>query len=292
MQRYSTRPATQQRGEHTEGPCWDARTDQLLWVDQYAGLVNLADWDGAQLEVVRTFDLGSAVGAVVPDRAPSGWLAACAHGFAALDADGTLTALAQPEAANPVPTRMNDGKCDPQGRFWAGSIAWDKRTGAASLYRLEHDYSVTSVLRDVTISNGLAWPDDETLYYIDTPTRRVDRYRITPDGRLVERSTVVRIEGGQPDGMCIDDEGCLWVAIWGGSAVHRYAPDGALLAIADVDAPQVSSCCLGGPGGRTLFVTTSCEGMDAAARAEHANSGHLFHVEVDVPGRPAAAFGP
>ena len=292
MQRYSTRPATQQRGEHTEGPCWDARSARLLWVDQYAGLVNVAEWDGRQLNVLRTFRLGSAVGAVVPTRAAQGWLAACAQGFAALDADGTLTPLAQPEAANPVPTRMNDGKCDPLGRFWAGSIAWDKRTGAASLYRLEHDYAVTTVLRGVTISNGLAWPDEATLYYIDTPTRGVDRFRITPEGRVVDRTTVVRIEDGQPDGMCIDDEGCLWVAVWGGSAVHRYAPDGTLLATAEVDAPQVSSCCLGGRDGRTLFVTTSCEGMDEAARAEHPNSGHLFFVEVACLGETMALVAP
>jgi sugar lactone lactonase YvrE len=100
----------------------------------------------------------------------------------------------------------------------------------------------------------------------------------------------VRLDDGFPDGMCIDDDGCLWVAVWGGSAVHRFGPDGTLLAVVEVAAPQVSSCCLGGTDGRTLFVTTSQEGMDDATRAAHPGSGHVFAARVDVPGAPAAMF--
>jgi sugar lactone lactonase YvrE len=288
---YSATPVTPQRGEHTEGPCWDARTARLLWVDQFDGLVRIGEYDGEWLHVVQTHSLGSAVGAVVPSGVDDGWFVACAQGFAHLSADGTLTLLAQPEAEVDVDTRMNDGKCDPAGRFWAGSMAWDKRSGAGSLYRLELDHTVTVVLRGVSISNGLAWPDERTLYYIDTPTQRVDTYAIDADCTLRDRRTVVTVDGGSPDGMCIDAEGCLWVAVWGGSAVHRYAPDGTLVAVAEVAAPQVSSCCLGGTDGRTLFITTSQEAMDAADRARYALSGHLFATRVDVPGQPADAFG-
>ena len=298
MQRHTSRPVTADRFDHAEGPGWDARTGQLLWVDQFAGHVHVGDhYPGADPEVVpiRSYELGSPVGAVVPSRAlGGGWLVAAAHGFAHLAVDGTLTTLGQPEDGAPVRIRMNDGKCDDHGRFWAGSMAFDKIPGAGSLHRLDPDLAVSTVLHDVTISNGLAWTDGgETMYYIDTPTRQVDRFRVAADGRLHERTPVVRIAdgAGEPDGMCIDDEGALWVALWDGWAVHRYSPDGTLLAVVEVDAPQVSSCCFGGPDGTTLFVTTSQEGMDPARRAEVPNSGRLFAAEVGMSGRPAAAFG-
>lgn len=292
--RYRSRPATPTRGEHTEGPCWDARTGQLLWVDQYVGRVVLADWDSAarQLTPVRTYELGAPVGAVVPDANTDGWMVAVALGFGRLARSGDVRLLAQPESDTPVRMRMNDGKCDGAGRFWAGSIAFDKVPGAASLHRLDPDLSMTTVLRDVTISNGMAWTDDgATLYYIDTPTHRVDRFRVTADGGLADRTPAVVVEGGSPDGMCIDDEGGLWVAVWGAGEVRRYSPDGELLAAVEVDAPQVSSCCLGGTDGRTLFVTTSTEGYDERQRAAHPDAGRIFAVDVETPGRPAAAFG-
>lgn len=292
VQRYATRPITAARGEHTEGPCWDARTARLLWIDQYDGLVHAGHYDGERLHVEVTHNVGSAVGAVVPRAADAGWMVACAQGFARLDADGALTLLAQPEAEVPVETRMNDGKCDAAGAFWAGSMAWDKRPGAGSLYRLNPDLSLDVVRRGMTISNGIAWTDDgSTMYYIDTPTQRVDAYRVSDRGELSDPRTVATLTDGFPDGMCIDLDGCIWVAVWDGWAVHRYAPDGTLLAVADVAVPQVSSCCLGGDDGRTLFITTSQEGMDPAARAAQPLSGHLFATRVDVPGAPAAQFG-
>ena len=296
MRRYTAVPVTD-RHEHAEGPCWDARTGQLLWVDQYAGRVHVGDYDATatRLVTVRTYELGSPVGAVVPSRAfGGGWLTAVAHGFAHLAVDGTVTMLGQPEDGAPQRMRMNDGKCDDAGRFWAGSMAFDKVPGAGSLYRLELDLTVTTVLTGATISNGLAWTDaGDTMYYIDTPTRRVDRLRVSAAGELADRRPAVELPQGvgEPDGMCIDADGALWVALWGGSAVHRYSPDGALLAIVEVDAPQVSSCCLGGANGTTLFITTSQEGMDARQRAAHPESGKLFCVDVDTPGRPAAVFG-
>lgn len=305
MQRYTTTPATPEPVEHAEGPTWDARTGQLVFVDQYAGGVLVADYDATTrlLTTRRAYDLGAAVGAVVPLREPgAGWLVAWAQGFGHLAPDGTVTALEQPE---PRSNRMNDGKCDPAGRFWAGSIGWEKTPGAASLYRLEPREpggpgtaagalagDLTVVLRDVTISNGLAWtPDGATMYYIDTPTGRVDRFAVRDDGTLADRTPAVTVEGGDPDGMCIDDDGCLWVALWGGSAVHRYAPTGELLAVVDVGTAQVSSCCLGGADGSTLFVTTSQEGMTDEQLAADPHAGKVFSVDVDATARPAAAFG-
>jgi sugar lactone lactonase YvrE len=295
VRRYSSTPVTSEANEHAEGPCWDARTDRLLWIDQYAGLVIAGEFDpaGPSLTPVHTYRLGHPVGAVVPSLAfGGGWLTASAAGFAHLAEDGGLTLLAQPERDSAIRMRMNDGKCDDHGRFWAGSMAWDKVDGAGSLYRLDPDLTVTVALRGTTISNGLAWTaDGGQLYYIDTPTGRVDRFRVGPDGALSDRTPVVQVQGGFPDGMCIDGEGCLWVALWGGSAVHRYSPDGELLAVVDVDAAQVSSCCFGGPDGDTLFITTSQEGYDAQQQAADPQAGKLFCARVDASAPPAAAFG-
>jgi sugar lactone lactonase YvrE len=288
-----SRPAHDLRSGHAEGPLWDTRSSQLLWVDQYDGLVQVASFEPATatLRTRRTYQVGHPVGAIVPARA-GGWMLAGGPGFVHLSPDGVVTPLAEVEADEPR-TRMNDGKCDPRGQFWAGTMAWDKTPRAGALYRLNHDLTTTVTLQGVTISNGLAWSGDGTqLYYIDTPTRAIDRFSLTEDGALSARTTVIRIDegAGDPDGMCIDDEGCLWVALWGGHAVRRYSPAGELLDVVEVDAPLVSSCCLGGPDMRTLFITTSQEDMSPADRAAHPHSGKIFCAEVAVPGPPAADF--
>lgn len=291
MRTYTSTPATTERCDHAEGPSWDARTGRLIWVDQYAGLVHVADYHPgtATLDTKRTYNLGHAVGAVVPMREPRGWMVASAQGFAHLAQDGTLTLHDQPAPPN---VRMNDGKCDDAGRFWAGTMGWDKAEGAGSLYRLDPDGTVTVALTGVTISNGPAFPaGGDTMYFTDTPLGRVDRFRLRADGSASDRVPAITVDGGAPDGMCVDDDGCLWVAVWGAGVVRRHAPDGQLLATVHVDAPQVSSCCLGGPDGRTLLITTSQEGMGAQDRAAHPQSGRLFCVDVETPGPPAAAFG-
>jgi sugar lactone lactonase YvrE len=296
MRLFSSDAVTEARAEHAEGPCWDPRAGQLLWVDQFAGLIHLADYEPGpgRLRLVRTYQAGAAVGAVVPVSEPGGgWMVACEAGFAHLAESGELRMLARPEAAASGRVRMNDGKCDPVGRFWAGSMAWDKSAGAGSLYRLNTDLSVDLVRAHVTISNGLAWTaDGHHLFYIDTPTRRVDRFDARGDGILSGGSSVVVFAEhmGQPDGMCIDEEGCLWVALWGGSAVYRCSPDGEILARVDVDAPLVSSCCFGGPERTTLFITTSQEGMPPEWRALHPQSGRVFRAEVGIRGTVTDCF--
>lgn len=294
---FQSKPAIGRRSDHGEGPCWDQRTGTLLWVDQYAGLVHIAVFDSHldELTITRTYDIGAPVGAVVPSAGTAGWMLACAAGFARMHPDGSVQLLAQPESAALRRMRMNDGKCDPNGAFWAGSMAWDKSDGAGTLYHLGPHGDLSVVLRGLTISNGLAWSaDDASMYFIDTPTQRVDRFDVHSGGGLANRTTVVTIDPqeGQPDGMTIDAEGCLWIALWNGWSVHRYSPAGELLATVEVDAPQVSSCCFGGPGLGTLFITTSQEDMTADARERYPNSGRLFCCEVGVPGRPADRYGP
>lgn len=265
--------------EHAEGPLWDARDGALVWVDQYRGIVRRATLSpGGGLVEQEPFVLGMPIGAIVPaPDGDDGWLVAAGRGFHHLGRDGGLTPIADVLPEDGVRRRMNDGKLDRFGRFWAGSMAFDKTPGAGALYRLDGDRP-RLMLDGVTISNGLAWtPDGGTLFYIDTPTQSVRRFTVRADG-LEAGQTVIRIpaEQGAPDGMCIDDEGCLWVALWGGSAVQRYSAEGRLLARVEVAAAQVSSCCLGGRDGATLYITTSAEGYDDRALERDPNAGKMF----------------
>ncbi|GAB3040938.1 SMP-30/gluconolactonase/LRE family protein [Parafrigoribacterium mesophilum] len=273
---------------------WDVRHQALLWVDQFAGLVHLARQNEAdELALATTYHTGVTVGAVVPlVSADGGWMLAAGSGFCHLSDVGVVTPVGE-SLIDPKQLRMNDGKCDPQGRFWAGSMAWAKTPAAASLYCLATDGRTTVARTKLTISNGSAWtPDGRTMYFIDTPTQRIDRFDVTADGELRDQQTVVQIESelGAPDGMCIDDDGCLWVALWGGNAVHRYSAQGELLAVVTVDAPQVSSCAFGGADCRTLFITTSQEGYDQAASECHPLAGRVFRVELDTTGPDVAPF--
>jgi sugar lactone lactonase YvrE len=281
--------------EHAEGPLWDPRSRTLLWVDQFVGLIHQATFDreAFRLAVTRTFEVGAPVGAVVPrDGDGGGWMLAAGNGFRSLGEDGAVAIVAEVLSGDEPVLRMNDGKCDPNGTFWAGSMAWAKTAGAGFLYQLSPE-GVTTRLSDLTISNGLAWAaDGGTMYFIDTPTQEVRSFRFDDAGFPEYERTVVAIpaEHGFPDGMTIDDDGCIWVALWGGHAVHRYSPDGELLATVAVDAPQVSSCTFGGPDRSTLFITTSREGYGPAEVSAHPHAGKIFAVDVGVTGPAAAGY--
>jgi sugar lactone lactonase YvrE len=294
---YLAEPCAVLRAEHAEGPTWDAGREELLWVDILGHRVHRArtrrGGGRTGLEPVAAHDVGQCVTAVVPLADPAdGWMVASERGFGHLRPDGTLRVIAEPEAPAAGRTRMNDGKCDPAGRFWAGSMAWDVEPGAGRLYRMDLDGRVEIVLPAVTVSNGLAWtPDGATMYYVDTPTRRIDRLTLDAvTGEPLARETAFAVEphDGWPDGMTIDDEGCLWVALWGGGQVVRYTTDGRVLARVRVGPEQVSSCAFGGAERRRLFITTSQEGLDAAARRRRPAAGRVFCVDVDVTGPPAA----
>ncbi len=280
-------PCSPVRVEHAEGPFWYG--DRLGWVDIMAGHLWLAGFDGETLTEPRMFDVGRPLGAAVP-RAEGGWLLAAGTGFMALDDDGTVTPLTG-DLADTTTIRMNDGKCDPAGRFWAGTMAYDESPGAGKLYVF--DGAVRTVLEGVSISNGLAWsPDHRTMYYIDTPTGHVDAFDYNErTGEVTGRRHVVKVEGGHPDGMHVDDEGFLWVALWGGGAVHRYDPSsGRLAATVRVPVTNVSSCCFGGPDRSTLFITTSQQGLSDAQRAEEPDAGRVWRVDAGVSGPPAAPY--
>jgi sugar lactone lactonase YvrE len=291
---YPAVPCTTWQAHHAEGPMWDHSRAELLWVDVYRGLVHRARWDAdaRDLRLEHTYRAGQAVGAVVPCAdAGQGWIAATEFGFSRLRADGSFQVLAEPERGRRPATRMNDGKCDPRGRFWAGSMAHDRARGAGTLHLLAGDIS-RPALGQVTISNGLAWPGADELLYIDTPTQRVDRLLVAADGGIASRETAFAIAPGlgAPDGMTVDQEGCLWIAMWGAGTVLRFTPAGEVVARISLPARQVSSCCFGGPDLRTLFVTTSQENYTPGQSSEEPDAGRLFAAEVDVPGHPADLY--
>ena len=192
--------------------------------------------------------------------------------------------------------RMNDGKCDPAGRFWAGSMAYTGDKGAGKLYRLDPDLSLHTVLDSVTISNGLVWTsNNSTFYYIDTPTGRVDAYDYDHGaGNISNCRTAVEIPDGQggPDGMTIDSEDMVWVAHWGGGCVTRWNPQtGELLETVEVPgARQITSCALGGANLDDLYITSASIGLDDEGLAEQPNAGKLFRVKVKAKGVPARGF--
>ena len=228
-----------------------------------------------------------AIAAAVRPRSRGGAVIAVERGFALEDEDGTLTPLE--DVWTDPGVRMNDGGCDPDGRFYCGSMAYDVRPGAAALYRLDVDRSVQVVLEGVTISNGLEWsPDGGCAYYVDTATGRVDLFDY--DGsELSGRRTLAEIpaEAGGPDGLTVDEEGGVWVALYDGGAVRRYLPDGTLDAVVEVAARKVTACTFGGAGLDRLFVTTSRERLEPG---DDPLAGALFEARVGVRGRPVREF--
>jgi sugar lactone lactonase YvrE len=189
--------------------------------------------------------------------------------------------------------RMNDAKCDPEGRLYAGSMSTSGGfTG--SLYRVDANLEVVALVDEVGISNGLAWSSDRaSMYYIDTPLGTVDRFSYDPGtGHISDRTVVVRIDPGfgAPDGMCIDTEDHLWVAVWGGGVVRRYDPAGVLVDELKLPAPRVTSCCFGGADYDEMYVTTAREGMSEAQLDRYPLSGSVFRFSPGATGRPPVAF--
>ena len=270
-----------------EGARWDPQ-GRLYWVDITAPALHMYD-PSADTDTVVPVD--RYLGAVVL-RDSGGLLAAVHEGFAALDpTTGAVDLLATVQASDSG-LRMNDGNCDPQGRFWAGSMALDERPGAGALYRFDTDGSVVRMLTDVTISNGIVWSvDGTTTYYIDTPIRRVDAFSFEPDtGTLRDRRPFVSLPAGpgSPDGMTIDADGCLWVALYGGSAVHRYTPDGQLDTVVHVPATATTCCAFGGDDLDVLYITTAAKGVPPGAQEPYA--GGLFAVDPSVKGVPGTPY--
>ncbi|MDY7543928.1 MULTISPECIES: SMP-30/gluconolactonase/LRE family protein [unclassified Cryobacterium] len=267
---------------HGEGPVWSPSWGGLRWLDMFAGDILSLDGD-----TVHRRHVGSMVVTVRPRRV-GGAVLALQRGFALEDADGTITELGD-LWSDPL-LRLNEGGCDPDGRFYCGSMAFDQKHGAGSLRRLDPDGSVDVVLTGLTISNGLDWsPDGSLAYYNDTATGRVAVFDYSAETGLTGQRSFAEIpaESGFPDGLTVDSQGGVWVALYGGSAVHRYTPDGRLDGVVEVAASRVTACTFGGPNLDELFITTSREGLD---EGEEALAGSLFRVDAGVTGQPVREF--
>lgn len=268
---------------HAEGPVWSERWGGLRWVDMLAGDVLSLAADGT----VHRRHVGS-VAAVMRPRREGGAVIAVERGFALEDADGTLTVL--PEVWSDTGVRMNEGGCDPDGRFYAGSMAYDKRPGGAKLYRLDPAGPASVVLEKVTISNGLEWSPDGTLaYYVDTDTYRIDVFDYDRESGLTARRPFVDLsaEGLRPDGLTIDAEGAIWVALFNGGAVRRYTVAGVLDEVVELPVRQVTACTFGGPELEHLYITTSREGLE---EGDDPLAGSLFRFDAGRIGPPVREF--
>ena len=274
-----------------EGPSWDARRQVLYWVDILSHELHI--YDPAK-NADRAFNVGQYVGAVAP-RAHGGVMLALHHGLGAFDPDSEkLEIIHDPEAHLPG-NRFNDGKCDPAGRFWAGTLPLDNAPEKASLYCLDTDLTVRTMLTGVSNSNGLAWSQDgATMYYIDTPTLQVAAFDYDlASGAISNRRVAINIptELGFPDGMCIDAEGMLWIGVWGSEEVSRWDPvSGRRVGGVRVPATQVTSCCFGGAELDELYITTASMALDEAALADQPLAGGLFRARPGVKGLPTFEF--
>jgi sugar lactone lactonase YvrE len=272
-----------------EGPRWDAATGRLLWVDIEGRALHL--FDPARAED-RGIQLGDRIGSAAPTD-DGGVLVALADRLALVDpeSESVQTLVKIPHGAE---MRLNDGACDPAGRFWVGSVALDFAPGAAALYRYSGDGGLDRMLEGVTISNGIGWsPDGGTMYYVDSMAYRVDAFDFDlATGAISERRPLLVIErgGGIPDGLAVDDEGGIWVALWGRAAIRRYSPDGELERVLDVPADNVTACCFGGADGRSLYVTSASVDLSEEKRRARPLAGSVFVTELDVSGPPARPF--
>lgn len=271
---------------HAEGPVWDVRDGVLRFVDLVRG--DVMTWDPRDGTLTRRH-VADVVAALRP-RERGGWVLALERAFAVTE-PGSWVAQPVAEVITDPAIRFNDGGCDAAGGFLCGTMARDHAPGAATLFRLAPEGAVTVVLRDVTISNGFCLdPSGRLAYYADTPTGRVDVFDVADDGStLRDRRPFVTVDGraGWPDGLTVDADGAVWVALYGGGAVRRYLPDGRLDLVVEVPTPHVTSCAFGGEDLRDLFITTSQERIDPS---QDPLAGALFHAVPGPCGLPPRPF--
>jgi sugar lactone lactonase YvrE len=282
------RTVIDERFELAEGPVWVRQS--LWWVDIMQG--TLHRWD-PQSRTHETRHTGDLLGAAVPCT-DGRWLLARNRSLVLFNWDlGRGDVVAQLEAEGER-NRCNDGKCDPSGRFWFGTMNMDGAEQQAALYRFGAAGECRS-MRDFSISNGLAWTEDGTMmYYIDSPRRRVDAFDFDDEmGRIANRRTLIEFEerDGWPDGMTIDSNECLWIAMWGGSKIV-VVDSGSGRRISELAMPvsQPTSCTFGGDQLSDLFVTSAWEGMTPQQRKAEPLAGSLFHLRTDVTGRRVQSF--
>lgn len=274
--------AVRAEAELGEGPTWDPASGRLIWIDILGSRIHTYDPVSGRRSVRTT---PQHVGAVKP-RAGGGLVLNLRDGVGLLAPDDTFRWLHH----EPVPgRRANDAAVAPDGSLWAGTMRYDEAPGGGTLSRVTGDGTVEVILDDVAVSNGTGWsPDGRLMYYIDSPTRRVDVFDFTDDGRAVNRRPFVEIEDGAgfPDGLAVDAEGCVWVALWEGASVRRYTPTGELDRVVPLPVPRVTACAFAGPDLTDLYITTARVGLTSPP----ALAGSVFVIPGAGKGLPQPAF--
>jgi sugar lactone lactonase YvrE len=271
-----------------EGPAWDARTREILWVDILTSRLHAYSLDSA---TTRTTTFEEPVAAVVP-RAAGGWAVTAASAVLLLGSDGSC------EERVPVPTadgtRLGDAGVDPAGRLWFGALDADLAPGRGALYCLDAEHGLRRVVDGLSIANGIGWaPDGTLMYFIDSATRRIDAFDFDAERGVASRRrawVTVEDSAGVPDGLAVDDEGGVWVAMWSGGRLHRYAPDGSLDGVVGFPVRQVTSCAFVGDALDVLAVTSGNVEMDDRARTAEPDAGSLFTLRPGVSGLPVPLF--
>lgn len=266
-----------------EGPVWNPLDNRIYWIDIVKGKIHSNDITGSNPHTLATEDMIGSFAFCEDGR----MIAALQKGLVFIDPQtGQQEMIGDPESHLPM-NRFNDGKCDPAGRFWAGTLPLSEDHPGGSLYRVDRDLSIHKLFGDVTISNGLCWSHDhQFFYFIDTPALRVDRFDYdNKSGSLANRQTILHIDpkDGYPDGMTIDKEGMLWIAHWGGWQVTRWDPSsGQKIDNIKLPVSQVTSLCFGGENFNTLFITSARRGLREESLLEEPLAGTIFLVS-DVP---------
>lgn len=288
--RTPNRPGTSRRFELAECPGWDDRRAEACWVDIDAGSVVRGRLDDDRIEVLSETHVDRTVGAALPAE-DGGTLVVASDHLATIDTDGVLRHGPALVAGFPA-RRFNDAACDPAGRLLVGTMSLDGSRGRESLLQVDGG-RVTILLEGLTVSNGLAWsPDGATAYHIDSDPGLVRAFDYdVPSGRLGEPRPLLdasRADSGRgvPDGLCVDVEGCLWIAFWGAGQIRRVSPDGEVIEVLDLPAPHTSSCAFVGPALDRLLVTSARADLTADELEATPASGALFVLDVGVPGLP------
>lgn len=271
-----------------ECPLWDDREERLNWVDSRAPALKRVRIATGALEVIPVAEV---VGSIA-FRAQGGMLAATKSGIQFLDPEsGHLAPAARPEAHLPD-NRFNDGRCDRQGRFWAGTMSDVRRDPVGTLYRLDPDLACTPLRNAIIIPNSLAWsPDGRTMYFADTNRHTIWAWDYDPDSGAATRERVFAETGaGRPDGSCVDAEGCLWNAEYGAARIVRYTPGGRMDRTIELPVTNPTCCCFGGGQLDELFITSARQRLSAEELAGQPLAGSVLAVRPGVRGLPESRF--
>lgn len=274
-----------------ECPVWDPDRNTLFFMDIIGKKLHAYDWITGEDRVLELPALGGALALAKDGRL----IAGLQSGIHMIDpASGAVELLMDPEPDKPD-HRLNEGKCDPQGRFWVGSISTLGRFPTGCLYRLEKDGSVSEVMNEISVPNTLAWlPDGKHMVFADSVRRQIWRFRYDAEsGAIDDRDVFIDVGHfkGIPDGVAIDEEGGLWIAEFGGGAVHHYSAAGNLIEKVILPATQITSCVFAGPEMRHLVIISVKRLLDEAGRQAQPHAGDLFIVETGVRGlRPHLFF--